>query len=282
MSRPLRLSFPGAIYHITSRGNAREAIYLDDADRQQFLSLLAACVERFHWIFHAYCLMDNHYHLLIETPNANLQEGMRQLNGVYTQAFNRRHARVGHVFQGRYKSILVERDSYLLELCRYIVLNPVRAQMVEHAGQFVWSSYQATVGLSTCPAWLQIDWVLAQFAKRLSTARTRYANFVQQGLNNESPWKYLKGQVLLGNDAFVKLLQPLMNVQDKSLEIPKTQRLILQSSLDFIFKELAQSNKVQRNLAIKKAYLKHGYSMAEIARFLNMHYSSVSKIIAAS
>lgn len=281
MSRPLRLSFPGAIYHITSRGNAREAIYLDEADRQQFLSLLASCIERFHWICHAYCLMDNHYHLLIETPNANLQEGMRQLNGVYTQAFNRRHARVGHVFQGRYKSILVERDSYLLELCRYIVLNPVRAQMVEHAGQFAWSSYQATVGLSTCPAWLQVDWVLAQFAKRLSAARTRYASFVQQGLNNESPWKHLKGQVLLGNDAFVELLQPLMNVQEKSVEIPKAQRLILRQSLDVIFKESLQGNKAQRDLAIKEAYLQHGYSMAEISRFLHLHYSSVSKIIKA-
>jgi hypothetical protein len=226
--------------------------------------------------------MNNHYHLLIETPDANLQEGMRQLNGVYTQAFNRRHARVGHVFQGRYKSILVERDSYLLELCRYIVLNPVRAQMVEHVGQVVWSSYQATVGIATCPAWLQIDWVLAQFAKRLSTARTRYANFVQQGVNQSSPWSQLKGQVLLGNEAFVEFLQPFLNAQEKVLEIPKTQRLVLRSKLDVIFKESTQSNKAQRNIAIKEAYLKHGYSMAEIARFLNLHYSSVSKIIAAS
>ncbi|MFZ6820036.1 transposase [Undibacterium sp. Ji22W] len=110
MSRPLRLSFPGAIYQITSRGNARSAVYLGDDDRRGFLDLLAECITKFNWICHAYCLMDNHYHLLIETPDANLQVGMRQLNGVCTQQFNRRHARVGHVFQGKYKAILVDKD----------------------------------------------------------------------------------------------------------------------------------------------------------------------------
>ena len=127
MTRPLRLEFPGALYHVTARGNARQGIYLDDQDRHLFLSVLSEVVGRFAWICHAYCLMDNHYHLLIETPQANLSLGMRQLNGVYTQRLNRRHARAGHVFQGRFKAILVERDAYLLKLARYIVLNPLRA-----------------------------------------------------------------------------------------------------------------------------------------------------------
>src|SRR4030042_5793823 len=127
MARPLRIEFPGAVYHVTSRGNARQTIFIDDEDRGGFLDLLSIVVERFNWICHAYCLMGNHYHLLIETPDGNLSKGMRELNGIYTQHFNRRHGRVGHVFQGRFKAILVEKDSYLLELCRYIVLNPVRA-----------------------------------------------------------------------------------------------------------------------------------------------------------
>jgi len=127
MARPLRLEFPGAVYHITARGNARQPIVADDADRQRYVNALAREVSQQNWHCYAWCLMDNHYHLLIETPEGNLAAGMRHLNQVYTQAFNRRHGRVGHVLQGRYKSILVEKDSYLLELCRYVVLNPLRA-----------------------------------------------------------------------------------------------------------------------------------------------------------
>ena len=133
MVRPLRIEFPGAVYHITARGNARAKIFKDDADRDAFLSVLEQVLTQFDWLLHAYCLMDNHYHLMIETTEANLSAGMRQLNGVYTQRFNRRHRRVGHVFQGRFKAIVVDRDSYLLELCRYVVLNPVRARMVREA-----------------------------------------------------------------------------------------------------------------------------------------------------
>ena len=132
MARPLRIEFEGALYHVTSRGNARQHIFLHDSDRKKFFDVLADVVERFQWICHAYCLMDNHYHLVIETPEANLSRGMRQLNGVYTQVFHRRHGRVGHLFQGRYKAILVEKESYLLELAKYVVLNPVRAGLVSY------------------------------------------------------------------------------------------------------------------------------------------------------
>lgn len=164
MARPLRLEFPGAIYHVTARGNAQNDTFLDDEDRQLFLACLGEIVTRLNWLCHAYCLMDNHYHLLIETPEGNLSRGMRQLNGVYTQRFNRRHKRVGHLFQGRFKAIVVERDSYLLELCRYVVLNPVRARMVKHIEHYPWSSYPATMGLVPKAAWLSTDWLLSHLA----------------------------------------------------------------------------------------------------------------------
>ncbi len=154
MARPLRIEYPGALYHITSRGNARADIFDDNPDREKFLSILGVVVRKYRWICHGYCLMDNHYHLLVETPESNLCRGMRQINGLYTQGFNRRHGRVGHLFQGRYKSILVEKDSYLLQLSRYIVLNPVKAGMVKAPEDWEWSSYQSTAGLSTAPDFL--------------------------------------------------------------------------------------------------------------------------------
>jgi REP element-mobilizing transposase RayT len=165
MARPVRIEFAGALYHLTSRGDGREDIYLDEADRLLFLQVLGQVCDQFNWACHAYCLMGNHYHLLVETHEGNLAKGMRQLNGVYTQGFNRKHRRVGHVFRGRYKAILVHKDSYLLELARYIVLNPVRAQMVRSAKEWRWSSYRSTCAQADAPAWLHTDWILAAFGK---------------------------------------------------------------------------------------------------------------------
>lgn len=145
MARPLRPEYPGGVYHITSRGNARENIFVDNADRERCLSVLGDAVAKYNRLCHAYCLMDNHYHALIETPDPTLCMGMRQLNGVYTQAFNRRHRRVGHVFQERYKSILVEKEAHLLELCRYVALNPVRAGLVNDPGKWQWSSAKTSL-----------------------------------------------------------------------------------------------------------------------------------------
>ena len=174
MARPLRLAFPGAVYHLTSRGNARQKIFFTDADRELFLSTLSGVVRRYHWVCHAYCLMANHYHLLIETPKANLSIGMRQLNGIYTQSFNRRHHRVGHLFQGRFKAILVEKEAHLLELCRYVVLNPVRVKGGASAQSWKWSSYRATAGLGSVPEFLSTDWILEQFGKSRSRAQQHY------------------------------------------------------------------------------------------------------------
>ncbi len=173
MARPLRIEFPGALYHVTSRGDRREAIFEDGEDRLLFLHTLAEVVDRFNWLCHAYCLMTNHYHLLVETPDGNLSKGMRHLNGVYTQATNRRHMRSGHLFQGRFKGIIVDKDGYLLELTRYVVLNPVRAGMVRQPGKWQRSSYRAMIGETPAPAWLATDGILAQFAKRRITAQRR-------------------------------------------------------------------------------------------------------------
>ena len=187
MARPLRLEFPGALYHLTSRGNARLPIYEDDEDRETFLATLSAAIERFNWLCHPYCLMGNHYHLMVETPDSNVSAGMRHLIGVYTQRFNRRHRRVGHVFQGRFKAIVVERQSYLLELCRNVVLNPVRVAMVKRVERYPWSSYRATAGLEPAPSWLTTDWVLGQFGRQRRRAQTRYAEFVEAGIGAVSP-----------------------------------------------------------------------------------------------
>ncbi len=279
MARPLRLEFPGAIYHVTSRGNARNVIFLDDEDRTLFLGCLGEVVARLGWRAHAYCLMDNHYHLLIETPEGNLSIGMRQLNGVYTQRFNRRHGRVGHVFQGRFKAIVVDRDSYLLELCRYVVLNPIRAGMVEQIERHAWSSYPATVGLAACPAWLETDWVPGRFAKTRAVARRRYAAFVAEGGNLPAPWPAVRGQALLGSEAFVEKMRPLLEGARDLREIPRTQRLLHRPTLGRMFTKAVQGDKVLRDGAIRNAYLEHGYSMAAIARYAGLHYSTVSKVI---
>jgi len=151
MARPLRVEFDGALSHVTSRGNARADIFADEQDRQAFLETLGKVVQRFHWLCHAYCLMDNHDHVVLETPEGNLSKGMRQLNGMYTQAYNRRHRRVGHLLQGRCKAILIQQESHLLEVCRYVVLNPVRAQAVQSAKQWRWSGYRATAGMDERP-----------------------------------------------------------------------------------------------------------------------------------
>jgi len=222
MARPLRLEFSGAVYHVTARGNARETIFADDRDRQHFVDLFAQEVEQQHWRCYAWCLMDNHFHLLFETPEPNLISGMRRLNQVYTQFFNRRHQRVDHLFQGRYKSIVVEKQRHLLELCRYVVLNPVRAGMAPTADEWPWSSYRATVGQCAQPAWLRADWVLSQFDPHPQLARAAYRHFVAEGMNADSPWQSLVGQIWLGGEDFRMRMSRLVARQNLNA-VPKEQ-----------------------------------------------------------
>lgn len=275
MTRPLRLEYHGALYHVTSRGDGREDIYLDDDDRASALAVLAEVVQRYNWLIHAYCLMTNHYHLLIETPDGNLAQGMRQLNGVYTQRFNRRHKRVGHVFQGRYKAIIVQKESYLLELARYIVLNPVRAQMVRSAKDWPWSSYRATAGFTAPPGWLENDWILSSFASRKSLAIERYRAFISEGRNLPSPWEQLRSQIYLGDELFVSNLQ-VSAEKDKDLsEIPAAQRRQPAQPLETYAKKYQD-----RDQAIVMAYQSGGHSLKTIGNFFGLHYSRVSRIVA--
>ena len=276
MSRPLRLEIAGGLYHVTSRGDRREDIFLDDTDRELWLTTLTQCCERFNWAIHAWCQMSNHYHLLIETPEANLSAGMRQLNGVYTQLVNRRHQRVGHVFQGRYKAILVDRNSYLLELSRYVVLNPVRAAMVKHVRQWKWSSYHATLDRDLRPPWLQVDWLLSQFGAQKKRQIERYVEFVQQGIRGVDVWQNVRGQVFLGSDEFVQAMQNRLADEAKLThqEIPRIQRRALAKSLKFYRQEFDDAKQ-----GMIAAYGTGDYTLQAIADAFKVHYSTVSRTI---
>lgn len=273
MTRPLRLEFSGAIYHVTSRGDRREDIYLTDEDRQDWLEVLRQTCERFNWVVHAWCQMSNHYHLLLETVDGNLSRGMRQLNGQYTQRFNQHHQLVGHLFQGRYKAILVQRETYLLELVRYVVLNPLRARMVESLSDWPWSSFPQILGQAPAPSWLDIDWTLSHFNQSRSQARAAYAEFVMAGRGLPSPLAHTRHQLILGEDAFVeKHRQPVSS--DTLREISKAERRAIATSLATF-----QTSYPIRDEAMARAYLTGAYTMAEIAAFFNVHYMTVSRAV---
>ena len=265
MARPLRICVPGGVYHLISRGNARERIYLDHDDRPRFLTTLGRVVERFGWLCHAYCLMDNHYHLVVETPQPNLPAGMRQLNGVYAQGFNERHDRCGHVFQARYRSILVEKESHLLAVCRYVVLNPVRAGLCGEAGAYRWSSYGATAGEARAERFLTTDWLLGNFAPTRATAQARYRAFVAAGAA-ETLADRVRGE-RLGSEAFLR-----QRIADDPplAEIPRVQIEPIRPALDTIFAVVPEA-------AVATAYRRHGYTLREIAEHLRCHYSTVSR-----
>lgn len=274
MARPLRIELAGGLYHITSRGDRREDIYFDDTDRLAWLEILGKVCQRFNWRCHAWCQMTNHYHVLIETIEGNLSQGMRQLNGVYTQAINRRYKRVGHVFQGRYKAILVEKDSYLIELARYVVLNPVRAKMVVNSIEWPWSSYHAMIGTAPSPSWLETDWILGQFSLQRDIAITKYMDFVQEGLGQSSVWEQLRGQIFLGSDVFIQQMQQLSSTEALIKEIPSAQRRPLAQPLQFY-----QNTYSNIKEAMVKAYASGDYTMQQIAHHFGVHYSTVSRAI---
>jgi REP element-mobilizing transposase RayT len=267
------LEFAGALYHVTSRGDRREAIYLDESDRGAWLEVLGNVCERFNWVVHAYCQMTNHYHLLVETVDGNLSNGMRQLNGIYTQYFNRRHGLVGHLYQGRYKAILVQKETYLLELTRYVVLNPLRAAMVKSPENWPWSSYRAMIGEAHVPQWLDVDWLLAQFGRQREKAIGAYRQFVMEGKGLPSPLGQAQHQLLLGDEAFVERYK-----QDKKpeelREVSKAHRRSLALSLD----EYRQRYPT-RNEAMAWAYLSGAYTMSEIGAHFDVHYMTVSRAV---
>jgi len=242
MSRQLRIEFPGAIWHITSRGNERREIYCDDDDRHRFLRLLARVITERRWLLHAWVLMSNHYHLLIETPEVGLSRGMRWLNQMYAEHFNERHERVGHLFQGRFKGILVEREGHLLELIRYIVLNPVRSGSVKFAGDYRWSNYRATAGLEHPPSWLEVDWTLQQFGNDRIAACEAYRRFVADARGaSYNPWEKVVGQIYLGDETFCDRMQSLVNRKQRSREHPRPQRDFVRPSFDAVVASVEQT-----------------------------------------
>ncbi len=204
MSRPLRIEYPGAYYHVMNRGAGRKDIYAHDEHRQIFLELLREIHEMFKVEIHAYCLMDNHYHLLLSTPLGNLSRSMRHLNGVYTQRYNRTQKTDGPLYRGRYKAILIDADAYLLNVSRYIHRNPLEARVVKHAEDYPWSSYSAYIGLDRVPQWLSVNETLGMIGQR--NLPQRYQAFVEAGVDDETAKFYQKKKQMpiLGRESFIR------------------------------------------------------------------------------
>lgn len=287
MSRPLRIEFPGALYHVTSRGDRREPIFEDDVDRQALLDTLAHALSRFDARALAYCLMGNHYHFVLHTRQANLSVLMREINGVYTQRFNRRHGKVGHLFQGRFKAILVDKDSYLAQLCPYVELNPVRAGMVAEPADWPWSSYRAHTGQATSPDWLDTAGLHGHLLQRPpetaedhAEATQRYVRLVADARKLDESRDFwgqaLRQQIYLGDVDFVERMQALAKPSNaKSADTPKAQR-----SLSKPLSHWLQSHP-SREQALHAAHTQGGLTMTAMARELGLSVSRVSRLIGA-
>jgi len=274
MTRPIRIEFPGALYHVTSRGNAKVDVFLDNEDRRLFLSLLGSVVWRYEWVCHAYCLMGNHYHLLIETPKTTLSKGMCRLNSGYASHVNQRHARAGHLFQARFHSVVVDKDAYLLRLARYVVLNPVRAGLVSSPGDWTWSSYLPTLGEVAVPDFLGTGLILSQFSDNEVNAREAYRRFVLEEVSTEV-WQELKGGILVGSDDFVKRVTGLFNEKAGDIDFPREQRKAARKSL----KEILSRANASRDELILEAYVIHAYRQREIGEYLGISRSRVTQIL---
>ena len=282
MSRPLRIEFPGAVYHVSSRGDRREDIFVDDTDRARFLALVAQGLARFDVQLLAYCLMSNHYHFVLHTRQGRLSALMRHVNGVYTQAFNRRHDKVGHLFQGRFKAILVDREAYLLEVCRYVELNPVRAGMVAGAADWPWSSYRAHAGLAQPPDWLGSDDLHCHLLGRdvtsmadRSRARKAYVALVAAARDSNLWATGLNRQIYLGDDDFVQRMQDaaLLGAQ-RSRSVPRAQR----GSPRTLKQWLAHC--ATREEALRQAHAVSGFTMTALAAELGLTPARVGQLIA--
>jgi REP element-mobilizing transposase RayT len=238
-----------------------------------WLGMLASTCARFNFTIHSFCQMTNHYHLVLEAGEANLSQGMRHLNGMYSQYFNRRHQLVGHLFQGRYKAILVQKDVYLRELARYVVLNPVRAGIVSEIEEWRWSSYHYMVQHQQQPVWLQTDWILSLFGTRRTEAIAAYRQFVIAGIGEASPIERVRHQLLLGDDVFIAHHRSCQ--ADISLsEVTKEHRRAVALSLGEYEAKFAE-----RDTAIFEAYHSTAYTMAQIAIHFRISYRTVSRVV---
>jgi len=284
MARPLRITYPGAFYHVTSRGNERKNIFKSKKDREQFLEYLASATFRYDAVIHTYCLMENHYHLLLETPSANLSQIMRHINGAYTTYFNIKHKRAGHLLQGRFKAILVDKDAYAKELSRYIHLNPVRAKIVDAPEKYEWSSYQYYIGLKKSPAWLKKDFILGYFGCKIKEATFEYKKFVRRLLKKEyeSPLVQVVGSAVLGGNEFIDFIKNNYLVdKKKSKDIPSIKSLSWKPELDEIFDVIDIVLNMDPTLVrnVKMYFARHysGKPLKDIAKYFNIGDSGVSQ-----
>lgn len=282
MSRPLRIEYPGAFYHITSRGNEQQNIFKSDTERERFLSYLESASERYGAVIHVYCLMSNHYHLLLETPLGNLSQIMRHINGAYTTYFNKKRQRFGHLFQGRYKAIIIEADEYAGELSRYIHLNPVRASIAKRPEGYRWSSYQY-YNEKKPPKWLKVDFILSYFGRKKAIAEQKYCEFVNSLINIEydNPLKDTIASTILGEDNFVKeIIEKHLTDKKVDRNLPALREL-RRASITEIIKGADSIFRADTVLSKKAAiYLCHRYSgrmLKETGDYFNIGESAVSQ-----
>lgn len=283
MARPLRIEYTGAFYHITSRGNEQKDVFKNLRDREKFLEYLASATERYGAVIHAYCLMSNHFHLLLETPEANLSQIMRHINGAYTTYFNIKRKRSGHLFQGRYKAILIEADEYLVELSRYIHLNPVRAGIVEKPLQYQWSSYRSYTGQSKPPEWLETEFVLGCFAQKTADAQSKYLTFVEDRLGKEyeSPLKGAIGTSILGSTSFVEEISTAHLQGKKDGNIPALRQFTSLPTLEEIVTEVqaefADNKKLARRASMHLCHKHSGLRLGAIGESFNVRDTAISE-----
>ena len=284
MARPLRILYPGAFYHITSRGNEQKALFKSKRDREKFIEYLESATERYDAVIHAYCLMDNHYHILLETPSGNLSKIMAHINGAYTNYFNAKRERSGHLFQGRYKAILVEADEYAKELSRYIHLNPVRANIVEHPEEYEWSGYGYFTGKKKAPEWLKMDFILGYFGKKLSDSQKNYRDYVNVFINQgyESPLRDVVSSTILGGQEFIGFIKDkYLTDQKGNKELPALKVLRKRITIEDISREVDKKVKDDIKLSRKiKMYLgrRHtGERLDDIGEYFGIGGSGVCK-----
>jgi REP element-mobilizing transposase RayT len=267
MARPLRIEYPGAYYHVTSRGNEQKDVFKSQRDREKFLTYLESAVIRYGAAIHAWCLMSNHYHLLMETPSGNLSQIMRHINGAYTTYFNIKRKRAGHLFQGRYKAILVEADEYATELSRYIHLNPVRVGMVAKPEDYQWSSYRYYVGQGKAPEWMKADFILGYFGGNTIKSKNKYRKFVEELLDTEydSPLKAVIASSILGNPDFVnEVSEKKLSVQKDERNVPAVKALRVHPSIDMIMTKVREEVGVDKNTKNMIIYCCQKYSGAKL------------------
>ena len=271
MSRPLRVEFAGAAYLVSTRGVGEEPIFRSDEDRKRFLDIVQSVADRYHLLCHAYCLLDDQYSLMLETPEGNLSRAMRQLNGVYGQYFCRRYQKTGPVLGGRFRSQVIEKDGWLLELARYVVLAPVRAGLVAEPSQWRWSSYRATAGEAPVPGFLAAGWLLSRLGgQSLAESRERYRSFVRKGLEEGTA----------DADSLGRSPVPGRMASAPSGGITPGRRHASRPPLEDLLRE--ELPRDVRNARILVAHTRYGYTMKAIADHLHLHYSTVSRIVTAA